>query len=305
MWIIKKIAVKLHNKIIRLKKLILTCCVVTSITNSYSQTLDSISKEEIDSLYIYEVQDKYQKDKVLHAEPLYIDLIRDLGARKGEREWNIGLGMKDRENYDSYEMLVEYEWAVIDRLGLEIEIPFELNYPIGEVNPDSIPASKMESLKLAAQWSFLVSEKVSTTLAIGYIHEFKFSNFRSFGNPLFYGNIFNPFFIAAKRWGNNFHTLVYSGPVISTDFKGQKTGFYYETHSNIHYMIPGTRNFIGLEVNKYFSKNQNEVTLRPQMRVAIAENFMVGIVPSIPINKSDDRLGMFLRMIWEPRDHHK
>jgi hypothetical protein len=28
-----------------------------------------------------------EPDKVLHAELLYIDLIRDLGARKGEKEW--------------------------------------------------------------------------------------------------------------------------------------------------------------------------------------------------------------------------
>ena len=61
--------------------------------------------------------------KVLHAEPLYIDLIRDLGARKGEKEWNVGMGMTDRLSYDSYEFLVEYEWAPINRLGLEIEVP--------------------------------------------------------------------------------------------------------------------------------------------------------------------------------------
>ena len=28
--------------------------------------------------------------KVDHAEPLYVDLIRDLGPHKGEKEWNIG-----------------------------------------------------------------------------------------------------------------------------------------------------------------------------------------------------------------------
>lgn len=69
-------------------------------------------------------------------------------------------------------------------------------------------------------------------------------------------------------------------------------------------MIPGTRNFIGIEVNKYFDKAGSEITLRPQMRVAITDNFMIGIVPSIPIDRSDERLGMFLRVIWEPRDPH-
>lgn len=42
--------------------------------------------EEKDSVYISEIQDYKGRDKVLHAEPFYIDLIRDLGARKGEKE---------------------------------------------------------------------------------------------------------------------------------------------------------------------------------------------------------------------------
>ena len=241
----------------------------------------------------------------MHAEPLYIDLIRDLGARKGEREWNIGLGMTDKLSHDSYEALIEYEWAVIDRLGLEVEIPFELNFPIGKINIDSIPPSRMESLKLAIQWSFFVSEKLKTSLAFGYIHEFEFSSFRNFGKPLIFGNTFNPFFIGAKRWGNNFHTLIYTGPAFLQEFNHKGIHLRYEMHTNFHYMIPGTRNFIGVEINKYYDKSGYEITLRPQMRVAIADNFMIGIVPSIPMNRSDERLGMFLRIIWEPRDPHK
>ena len=49
---------------------------------------DTLDKRTIrDTLYIYEVEDKFEgPDKVLHAEPLFIDLIRDLGARQGEAE---------------------------------------------------------------------------------------------------------------------------------------------------------------------------------------------------------------------------
>ncbi len=83
-----------------------------------------------DSLFIQEVESK-QPDKVLHAEPLFIDLIRDLGARKGEKEWNVGLGIADNINYDKYTALVEYEWAPINRLGLEVELPFSIYYPTG------------------------------------------------------------------------------------------------------------------------------------------------------------------------------
>ncbi|SMB98017.1 hypothetical protein SAMN00120144_3514 [Hymenobacter roseosalivarius DSM 11622] len=81
------------------------------------------SNTSLDSLYVEEVEDSQEPDKVLHAEPLYIDLIRDLGARKGEKEWNVGLGLTDNLRYDSYQLLVEYEWAPINRLGLEVEVP--------------------------------------------------------------------------------------------------------------------------------------------------------------------------------------
>lgn len=106
----------------------LNLLVVIIATSARAQTEHDI-KERRDSLYIEEVQDEQKPDKVLHAEPLYIDLIRDLGARKGEKEWNVGLGMTDNNIYDNYTALVEYEWAPIDRLGVEVELPFSIYYP--------------------------------------------------------------------------------------------------------------------------------------------------------------------------------
>ena len=84
---------------------------------------DDEPNARLDSLYISETQDVKGPDKVLHAEPLYIDLIRDLGARKGEKEWNVGMGLTDNYGYDSHDVLVEYEWAPVNRLGLEVEVP--------------------------------------------------------------------------------------------------------------------------------------------------------------------------------------
>lgn len=282
---------------------LLLICFLSFVKLLVAQT-DSLTTQERDSLYIFEVQDKYEKDKVLHAEPLYIDLIRDLGARKGEREWNIGYGMVNHEKYDSFEALIEYEWAPMDRLGLEVEVPVVLYRAIGNISEKKVPQSKIESLKLATQWSFFVNESIATSMALGYIHEFEFSPFKNFGKPVFEGQVFNPFFIAAKRWGNNFHTLIYTGPYIQNEFATKHLHTGYEMHTNFHYMIPGTRNFIGIEVNKYFEKDNVDITLRPQMRVAINDNFLIGIVPSIPIQRTEDRMGMFLRVIWEPRDHH-
>jgi hypothetical protein len=267
--------------------------------------IDSVKLERmlLDSIFLAEFEEPKpdQKPKILHAEPLYIDLIRDLGARKGEKEWNVGMGMTDKRNFDEYELLVEYEWAPIDRLGFEIEVPVTLFSKRTDLPSDiTQPANRIESLKLATQWSFLVSEKAKSTLALGYIHEFEFVDLNRIGrSDLFKGNIFNPFFIAAKRWGRNYHTLIYTGPRIEKEFN-KRSEFSYEIHTNLHYMIAGTRNFIGIEVNKEIQNGKLEAVMRPQMRVGLAENLMIGIVTGIPLNRAQEGLSSFIRIIYEP-----
>lgn len=260
---------------------------------------DKENKVLQDSLFIEEVENKYQTDKVLHAEPLFVDLIRDLGARKGEKEWNVGLGLTDKGSFDEYLTLVEYEWAPIDHLGLEVELPFSFNY--NRNGNSASPTSKLESLKLAAQYSFYVSEKNKMSMAIGYLHEFEFTEFNNYGKKRIYqGNLYNPFFIAAKRWGNNFHTLIYTGPQFSQHFEDRSWHHEWEINSNIHYMIPGTRNFIGLEVNKQVGSNDFSMVMRPQMRVGISDNLLIGVVVGIPTIRENERISSFLRLIYEP-----
>lgn len=285
--------------------LIFNLLYAVSLAQEVEVEVDSIKQERIllDSIFLAEFEEvkPSQKPKVLHAEPLYIDLIRDLGARKGEKEWNLGFGMTDKRGFDEYEALVEYEWAPIDRLGFEIEVPVTMYSARGDLSTDlERPSNRVESLKLATQWSFLVSEKAKTTLALGYIHEFEFVDLNRIGNgDIFKGNIYNPFFIAAKRWGSNYHTLVYTGPRVEKVFN-QKAELTYEVHTNFHYMISGTRNFIGVEFNKEFHNNEFIGILRPQMRVGLAENLMVGIVTGIPVSGADRSMSSFVRIIYEP-----
>lgn len=129
----------------------LVLLILPIIVKGQENELESL-KAELDSIYLDEVENiPHLKPKVLHAEPLYIDLIRDLGARKGEREWNLGFGVHDNTNFDRYEALVEYEWAIIDRLGLEIEFPFSFYVDRENENAEVIPESRLEGLQLAAQ----------------------------------------------------------------------------------------------------------------------------------------------------------
>lgn len=253
----------------------------------------------LDSAYIANAEKlkPTQRPKVLHAEPLYIDLMRDLGAHKGEKEWNVGMGMQDNLNYDAYKGLVEYEWAPIERLGLEVELPFTFY----SGNSAQKPSSRLESLKLAAQYTFLVSPKAHSSLAVGYIHEFLTPSFDRMGvDPWLQGHLSTPFLVAARRWGTYFHTLLYTGPMFQYNRNTQawKTGGQY--HFNLHVMLPGTRHFIGVETNMYSGDIKNGITLRPQMRLEISEQWLVGVVAGIPLNKGQERLSSFCRIIYEP-----
>ncbi|MFN6943508.1 MAG: HAEPLYID family protein [Cytophagaceae bacterium] len=279
-------------------------CLISFSSKAQTDTI-SIDSRVTDSLYIHEIQKQEGPIKLLHAEPLYIDLIRDLGARKGEKEWNFAFGMTDNINYDEYEALVEYEWAPVDRLGFEVEVPFRIVGTQRGITRDTTPGSKMESLKLATQWTFLVNEHWKTSMALGYINELEFSEFRNFANPLFTGNVYNPFFVAAKRWGQNYHTLIYTGPMVHQHFGEQHLTIDYHVNSNFHYMLPGTRNFLGVEVNKIWRHNDFDMTIRPQMRLGIADNFLIGVVAGIPAFRENERLSMFARIIWEPGHKHQ
>ena len=66
-------------------------------------------------------------------------------------------------------------------------------------------------------------------------------------------------------------------------------------------MISGTRNFVGLELNKTTSQSDFDLTIRPQMRVGITENLLIGIVAGIPIKRENERMSTFARLIYEPK----
>ena len=270
--------------------------------NARKDSIDT-AKRTYDSLYILEFEQpqNFKKPKVLHAEPLYIDLMRDLGAHKGESEWNVAGGITDRRGYDEYEGLVEYEWAVIDRLGLEIEVPFTLFSRNDSIATNiEVPSNRIESLKLAAQWSFLVSEKHQSTLALGYIHEFKLEDLSEISaDNWFKGNLFNPFLVAAKRLGLNYHLLVYTGPKIFSS-PNERTISQYDINTNFHYKISGTRNFVGVEINQQIANRTWNTVLRPQMRLEITDDLLIGIVTGIPIDRQSQGVSAFMRIIYEP-----
>lgn len=234
--------------------------------------------------------------KVSHAEPVFFDLIRDLGARKGERELNIGMGMISTNAYTIQSYLVEYEFAPVNRLGVEIELPFSFHKAPEREDPvHEKTKTGLEGIKAAFQYSFFVSEKHQTTLAVGYIYEMHGKGF----DMLHYsGSTHNPFLIVAKRWGR-LHTLLYTGPSFESDQRHHLRSFLINT--NIDYVLPGTKNFIGIEFNKELTQEKLSMMVRPQIKMALSNQVALGLAIGIPAGNTEEKLDFLLRWIYEPR----
>ena len=74
----------------------------------------------------------------------------------------------------------------------------------------------------------------------------------------------------------------------------------YEINTNFHFMLPRSRNFLGLEFNKELGDHDFDMVIRPQMRLEVSEEFLIGIVTGIPVSREEERLSAFMRIIWEP-----
>lgn len=244
---------------------------------------------------------KKQPLKIRHAEPLYMDLIRDLGARKGEKEWNVGYGIEGHKDYTINNAFVEYEFSPLNRLGLEVEVPFSFYKNVGVAEGLKVPRNRIEGLKLAAQYTFLVSQKQQMSLAAGYIHEFRTHSFYSIdhGRGMLKGNSISPFLIAAKKWGRRINTMVYTGPEWEFIPEESKEDLYYQVNASIHYVLP-SGNFVGLEVNDEFSSANHQMVFRPQMKLVLSPNLALGLVTGIPTNFQTGGLSFMTRIIFEP-----
>lgn len=239
--------------------------------------------------------------KVEHAEPLFNDLMRDLGARKGEAEYNAGFGVADHNTFNEYFGFIEYEWAIANRLGLEVEIPFSFNKATG-IGNETIPNNRIEGIKLAAQYTFLVNEEAQMSMAAAYIHEFEMNYFKKLDGDgkFFTGMRINPILIVAKKF-NNFNAMVFGGPVIENAFDTGKTEVLGTINASLLYVLPNSRNFIGIENNIDFKHDRFQYVLHPQIKVALRHNLAVGIATGIPLSSYKDvKMDFLTRIIWEP-----
>lgn len=238
--------------------------------------------------------------KISHAEPLYMDLVRDLGARKGEKEWNAGAEISPGKSYTSHSSFIEYEFAPLNRLGFELEVPFTF-YTLNpaENNTDQLPHNRMEGIKLATQYTVLVSEKHQVSAAVLYIHEFILHSFNTMNTKqlMLKAHSYSPALVVAKRWGKQFHSMIYTGPEWVRFINADDVHFQYQLNASVHYVLPGSRHFVGVEINQEYGTG-NTTVLRPQTKIALSNGFALGLVTGIPGNGQG--ISFMMRLVYEP-----
>lgn len=237
--------------------------------------------------------------KVHHAEPLYLDLVRDLGARKGEREFNLAAEYINIRKQSKYGLLAEYEWAPINRLGVEVEVDFSFFNASGDTVQYQ---NKMDCIRLSSQYSLWVLPELQTTFALGYTHIFELTEFAKYGkNNLLEVSVFNPYAIAAKVWFKNWHTLLYGGPLFERDLAKKEWDLNWQINTSILYGLPGDGNFVGVEFNKLIDNAAFSMTIRPQIKLRLNKQTAIGLVAGIPTGRQDKGFSTFVRLIFEPK----
>lgn len=241
--------------------------------------------------------------KISHAEPLYADIIRDLGARKGEKEYNVGWEVSDKGGYIGQGGFVEYEFSPINRLGLEVEIPFNYRYTGKDLNTEPLPREKIEGVKLASQYTFLVSARHRLSVAAGAIYELGLHSFHTMSSSrhVLKGHDINPFIIVAKRLGRNFHSMLYTGPVFHCEPGTHKDAASIQVNLSLHYVLPGSGNFIGIETNQELRAHTYALMIRPQVKIKLDRQNSLGLATGIPVDARKEGLNFPVRYIFEPK----
>lgn len=230
-------------------------------------------------------------------EPLVFDLVRPLGARKGEVEFNtLGiLPLNRRINRSSHstdklglvplsedtaeiEWAPEIEFALWDGFALEFEFPFE--------------GARLEALKMGAQWT------LGTAFENRYIHGFQglveralHSTSTSWTGLYLAGVRFNPRWSLLGMWGVAYE----NGPGVEekggdrTQFLQNLTVFYNLTEAA----------HLGLETNYGVSTHgKNTLLLMPQLQFSLSKNVCVQMGAGVGFSDSETLPQAALRVIF-------
>ena len=237
-----------------------------------------------------------------YAMPLYLDLPAEMDVEKGYQEMNVLAGFTDYKANSTFRTIVEYAFAPAKRLAFEVELPFsfEHNKEVDGIETGEAE-NRLEGFKFGGMYTFSVIPQQKLALSAGFFNELEATPFKDFGHPLFEGNIFQPFIGGAKVWGENFHTLLYTGPSIRTAFEEKETVTDWKINTNLSYRFGKKENYAGVEINQTaFKGGYFETILRPQVHISFTPQVVLGVGATIAAKSEGMNGGGFFRLIYMP-----
>ncbi len=215
------------------------------------------SEAMIDEIEAYEAvfdQSVLQRSTSIQSlvipEPLVFDLVRDLGAKKGELEVNaLFVVPLDGSDPTETEVAPEIEYVVWDDLAVELELPFS--------------EGGLDSVKLAAQWTFGRNEPFIHGMQI--IAE-RFVDLSAWELSLLY--------VPAYRFNETWSVLGLLG--LGADVGGDVDDDWGWLLNGTVFADIGEQLTFGFEVNAIvLSGDEWSVRLMPQFHYAFNEHFVI------------------------------
>lgn len=247
-------------------------------------------------------QDSESEPKLKHADPVYEDLITELGAKKGTNELNLNFGYRNfKQNHHLVLSQLEIEYAPIDNLGFEITLPYTAYFtnPAADLQRRD---NRVEFLQWGSQYTFYSSLNQGLSLAISFQNTYgKDEDYEPENTNGF--NVENirylPYLIAAKNWYDTWFLLFSGGSELNQDLSDNGVAFEHQLNTAFHYGFSENDHFVGIELNKSLEEGDFEMMIRPQLILEISDSFSLGSTIGIPLSIPETRWTAFLRLAYE------
>lgn len=184
-------------------------------------------------------------------EPLYFDLVRNLGSRRGEMEANVIASTSFRRN-GGVEWGPEIEWAPVRGLGFEIEVPFV--------------DGAIDALKFGSQVT--IASFLARHLEMGIIGSYA----RHMQERGLDGSIG---LVTGVRFSAHVQGMLIAGPTVTRSRDDGRTLFGATVNPSLFYQV--TRTFtLGVETGHRFESEQRTYAL-PQLHVNPFDGFAMKV----------------------------
>lgn len=203
-------------------------------------------------------------------EPLYFDLVRGLGAKRGEFEFNV-LTTADFRPYGGVGWAPEVEWAFADRYAIEFEIPMH--------------DGRLEALKLAQQGTFRERRP-------NFIHGWQViveGKLEGVGE-------FTALYLAGRRFGRRTSMLAMLGPRVAVD--SSETGAELLVNPSVFVDID-ERFTIGLENNAVIDGRDSSLRSLPQLHLQLGRHTRVQVGGGVEVSEDGLRPAVGIRLVIE------